>query len=78
MQNIVLFSIDISLDNLLTLLGFLGVYEILYLRKKWLWGTWLDQSPCFQETISFLNLKFTHTRSLLYTLSPYPFFSSDT
>ena len=33
MQNIVLFSIDISLDNLLTLLGFLGVYEILYLRK---------------------------------------------
>ena len=33
MQNIVLFSIDINLDNWLTLLGLLGVYEILDLRK---------------------------------------------
>ena len=32
-QNIVLFSIDITLDNWLTLLGLLGVYEILDLRK---------------------------------------------
>ena len=33
MQNIVLFSIDIILDNRLTLLGLLRVYEILDLRK---------------------------------------------
>ena len=33
MQNIVLYSIDINLDNWLTLLGLLSVYEILDLRK---------------------------------------------
>ena len=33
MQNIILFSIDISLYNLLTLLGLLSVYEILDLRN---------------------------------------------
>ena len=33
MQNIILISIDINLDNRLTLFGLLSVYEILDLRK---------------------------------------------
>ena len=33
MLNIILLSIDISLDNLLTLLGLLSVYKILDLRN---------------------------------------------
>ena len=71
MQNIILFSIDLNLDNLLTLLGHHSVCEILDLRKIMVVGTWLDQPPYFQKTISFWNLKITHThtRSLLYTLS---------
>ena len=37
-QNIILVSIDISLDNSFTLFGLLSVYEILDLRKKMVVG----------------------------------------
>ena len=79
MCNIILFSIDISLNNLLTLLGLHSVYEILDLRNIMVVGDMAKSTPLFSRNHFFLELKIgTHTRSLLYTLSLCPFFSSVT
>ena len=66
MQNIILFGIDISLDNSLTSLGLLSVYQILDLKNIMIMGDMARSAALFSRKHFFKVKIHTHTHKMSF------------